>query len=334
MLITPPNLSLFFSTLETRFWTAYKTADVWHDKYATMYNADSEQFASGWIGMLNTYRYWAGARQTNQPAPQTYVVQIQPFELTEQIDQFKLQDDKYGIYTPTVAFMGMQAAKVYDYQLRDMLQNTGAQTGVIQNGLDGLTNWNTAHPVNYYNSSQGTYSNDFRGGFTVNGISVGGALTTNGYNTLWEEMSSRKSESGEALGLMPDLTAVPPQLKAQAQTIMQSTMFSPPVMGTMGTGSAGTANAPFVGAMDNPLKGWTDLHVNADLAAQNTTWYMLCTKGPIKPFGIALREAPNFVYRVNPEDPTVFDTHTFLYGSYARFCPMWSFSWLSSISSP
>ena len=333
MLITPQNLSLFFSTLETRFWTAYDTNDVWHDKYASMYNASSEQFVSGWIGMLDKYRLWTGSRVTHQPAPQTYTVQIQNFELTEQIDMFKLQDDQYGIYMPTVTFMGMQAKKVYDYQLRDMLQNTGSQTGVIQNGLDGLTNWNTAHPINYYNPALGTYCNDLRGGGqTVNGINVGGAFTTNGFNTLWEEISSRKSENNEALGLMPDLTAVPPQLKAQAQTILQSTFYAPPQMGTLGSGSG--ANAAMVGAMDNPLRGWTELHVNADLAAQPTIWYMLCTKGPVKPFGIAMREAPNFVYRVSPEDPTVFDRHTYLYGSYARFAPMWAFAWLSSISGP
>lgn len=332
MLLTPANLSLFFSTLETRFWTAYGTTDAWSSKIADMHPTSSEQLANAWIGMVDKYRLWAGARVTHQPAPQTYLVQIQNFELTEQIDLFKLQDDQYGIYMPTVAFMGMQGKKIYDYQLRDMLLNQGAQTGPIQNCLDGLSYFNTAHPVDFYDASKGTYCNNYTGTFTENGVVVGGALTTNGFNTLWESIAGRKSESGEALGITGDLTMVPSQLKATGMTILQSQFFAPPQMGTLGTGSG--ANAPFVGAMDNILKGWTDLFVNADLNAQPTQWYLLVTKGPLKPLGIALREAPDFVYRVNPQDPVVFDTHTVLYGSKARFAPFWTFPWLGNLSSP
>jgi phage major head subunit gpT-like protein len=332
MLITPSNLAFFFTNLETRFWSAYSVNEEWSSKYASVYPCGTEQFLAGWVGMVDKYRQWLGPRVTHQPAPQTYSVQIQNFELTEQIDQFKLMDDTYGIYFPTVAFMGMQAKKIYDYQLRDMLFNQGAQTGAIQNGFDGLTHFNTAHPVDFYDASKGTYSNDFRGGFTVNGINVGGAFSVNGFNTLWEEMSSRKSESGEALGIMPDLTSVPPQLKASAMTILQGQFMAPPQMGVLGSGSG--ANAPFVGAMDNILRGWTDLHVNADFAALPTTWWMMITKGPVKPYGIALNTAPDFVYRMTPQDPVVFDTHTYLYGSMARFAPFWAYSWLDAISSP
>ena len=332
MLLTPANLSLFFSTLETRFWTAYGTTDAWASKVSDMHPTGSEQLANAWIGMVDKYRLWAGSRVTHQPAPQTYLVQIQNFELTEQIDLFKLQDDQYGIYMPTVAFMGMQGKKVYDYQLRDMLQNVGSQTGVIQNCLDGLPYFSTNHPVDFYDASKGTYCNNYEGTFTENGIVVGGALTTNGFNTLWESIAGRKSESGEALGITGDLTMCPSQLKATGMTILQSQFFAPPQMGTLGSGSG--ANAPFVGAMDNILKGWTDLFVNADLNAQPTQWYLLVTKGPLKPFGIALREAPDFVYRVNPQDPVVFDSHTVLYGSKARFAPFWTFPWLGNLSSP
>lgn len=334
MLITPANLNLFFTAMETRFWSAYQTAPLWHEKVATTYPVSTEQWVSGWIGMLNTAREWIGSRVTRQPAPQTYLVQIQNWELTEAIDQFKLMDDTYGIYYPVVTMMGMNMSKLWDYQLRDLLQNAGAQTGVRQIGIDGLTHWNTAHPVDFYNPALGTYSNDFRGGFVVNGQTVGGALTTNGFNSLWSEFASRKSESGEALGILANLTLVPPQLKAQASMLLNSQIFAPPVLGSMGTAAAGQANAPFVGAMDNPLKGYTDLEVCADIANQPTTWYMMDTSRPIKPFSLLLRQAPNFIPRITPEDPVVFDTHTYLYGSMARGAPAWSFPWLSAISSP
>lgn len=324
MLITPSNLAFFFTNLESRFWQAYGTAPVVYDKMATTYPVSTEQWADAWIGMVDKFREWQGARTVHQPAPQTYFVQVQNFELTESIDQFKLEDDSYGIYFPTVQFMGMQAAKWPDYQLRDLLQNTGAQTGARQNGTDGLTHWNTAHPVDFWDASKGTYCNDFgTAGFVVNSVTVGGLLAPNSFATLWEEMASRKNESGEPLGLMADMTVAPPQLKITLDTILNAQFFAPSSLGNL-TGQ--------VGALENQLKGWTDRLVWPDLAAQPTAWYMLCTNRAIKPFSWLMRQAPNFVYRNQPQDPVVFDTHTYLYGSMARGAPAWGLPFLSSRS--
>lgn len=325
MLITPANLSFFFTQMETRFWTAYSTTPLWHDKICTTYPVSGEQWVSGWMGMLDKMREWKGPRVVHQPAPQTYLVPIKLFELTESIDQFKLEDDTYGIYFPTVAFMGENTRKWPDYEIRDLLMDQGSWTGNFQNGLDGMSHWNTAHPVDFYDASKGTYCNDFIGGFTVDGINVGGALGVNEFSTLWQEMASRKSESGEALGLSPDCTMIPPQLKLTLDTILQAQFFGAPTIGNLSS---------LVGATDNMLKGWTDRLINFDMATDPTTWYMLCCNKPIKPFSWLLRMAPDFTYRVNPQDPKVFDEHTYVYGSKARGTPAWGFSWLSSRSGP
>ena len=325
MLVTPANLSFFFTNLETRFWLAYNAAPVVSDKISTLYTATSEQWVSGWIGMLNTLRLWDGPRVTHVPAPQTYTVPIQNFELTESIDQFKLEDDQSNIYGATIPFMALQMKKWPDYQIRDLLQNTGAQTGARQIGLDGLTHFNTAHPVNYYDSSYGTYSNDFQGGFVVDGVTVGGALAPNAFATVWQEMASRKSENGEALGVIPSDTLVPPQLKYTASTILQSQFFANPTVGNL---------TSQVGAADNMLKGWTDLMVWPDLAGSPNVWYMQCNTMAIRSISWVLRQAPNFTYRANPQDPVVFDTHSYLYGSVCRGTPAWGFSWLDAVSGP
>jgi len=334
MLITPTNLNLFFTALENRFWMAYGVADVWNPKIAQTLPVSSELWTSGWIGMVDQYRLWDGPRVVREPAPQTYTVVIQPFELTESIDQFKLQDDTYGIYNATIPFMGLQAKKLPDYQIRDLLQNAKAQTGVRQLGTDGLTHFSTAHPIDFYDASKGTYCNDFRGaaGFVVNTVNVGGAFTTTGFNTLWQEFASRKSESGEALGITPNLVMGPMQLKGAMMTVLQSQFFGPPQLNGLGTGAVGTPNAPFVGALDNPLKGWTDLLHNADLNGQPNTWYMMCTNGPMMPFNWLQREAPDFVPRIQPGDPVVFEQHKILYGSRARGAPAWGLPFLSAIS--
>lgn len=331
MLITPANLSFFFTDLETRFWTAHRAADPWEAKIATTYPVGTEQWVSGWIGMLDTYREWLGPRKTHQPAPQTYLVPIKNWELTEEIDEFKLADDQMGIYMPTVAFMGIQASKLWDYKIRDLLQNQGAMTGGFQTGPDGLSYFNTAHPVNFWAASFGTYANDYRGGVSVGGTTVGGGFSTNGFNTVWEDHASRKSESGENLGYLPDLSMLPLQLKAAGMVVLQSQFYSPPQMGGLGSGTG--ANAAFVGNMDNVLKGWTDLLINPDLS-NASDWYMFTTKAPIKPISKLLRLAPDFIPRVTPNDPVVFNEHKILYGSKARGTPAWGLPFLGSIDGP
>lgn len=347
MLVTPANLNLYFTALETRFWGAYGAAAPAYQKLTTTYPVATEQWVSGWIGMLDKYREWIGPRITRQPNPQTYLVQIQNFELTEGIDKFKLDDDTYGIYNPVVDFMGLQAAKWPDYQLRDLLQNQGSQGGARQTSLDGLNHWATNHPVSFWDASKGTYPNDYTGGgVTVNSILCGGALAPNAFATVWEDMARRKSESGEPWGIKANLAVTGSMLKLTLDTILQAQFLGLPVIGTMGTGvypTAGGASVPnsaLVGSSENALKAWTDRLMWEDLGGSTTVgggsqdqlWYLLDTTKPIKPFSWLLREAPDFTYRIQPDDPIVFDTHTYAYGSKARGAPAWAFPQLASRS--
>lgn len=333
MLITPSNINLFFTGVETRYNAAFTTAPVWYQQIADEIPCATESMAFGWMGMLDTFRMWKGSRVVRQPAPQTYVVTPDPFELTQAVDQFKLKDDTYGIYNNIATNFGFQAAKWPDYQLRDLILNLKDQTGAArQNGTDLISHWNTAHPIDFWDASKGTFCNDFRGTFTVGGTVVGGAFTVNGFNTLWQEFSARKSESGEPLGIEPNLSMGPSQLKAAMMTVLQAKFIGMPQINGLGSGSG--ANGTMVGATENVLTGWTDLLTNPDFNSAATTWFMLCTNRAQKPFSFVMRERPDYVARTASDDPVVFDTHTYQFGSMARGAPAWSLPWLSAISSP
>ena len=327
MLITPANLNIFFTALETRFWQAFQNAPVWHEQIATVYPTGTEQWLMGWIGMLDKLRTWKGARIVRTPAPQTYGATVLPFELTEEIDEFKLKDDQHGIYMPVVAHMGEQSKKWPDYQVRDLIEASGDfGSTAIQLGTDGVSHWNTAHPIDFYDSSKGTYVNDYgASGTTINGVTVGGVFSQTAWASIYTDMSNRKNESGEKIGVIPDLTMVPSYMGFHAKTLLQSAFFAPQHE------LAATTAQTYVGAMDNPLRGATDLMINVDLSSQ-VGWYMLTTKKVVKPFGFVLREAPQLTPRMNPEDPVVFDRHAFLWGVKARGVPVWSLPWLSSRS--
>ena len=334
MQTTPTNLAFFFTGLQNSFWQAWGVTDAFADRLATTVPSGTEQEGYVWIGMVDKMRLWTGSRTVHTPGLQTYFLINQPYELTESVDKFKLLDDTWGSYGPLATFMGMQSKKLWDYQLRDLVENLGAQIGTLQNGLDGLPHWNTAHPVDFYDSTKGTYANDFTGGgFSVGGINVGGPLAVNAYATVRQEMLSRKSESGEPLGVLPDLMWGPTQIDATARQILQTLMFSPATHGTPSYGGA----TNLVGVSENVLRGTADWLMIPEFgvttqANANSWWYLGDTSKPIKPFIKQVRQAANFVYRIVETDPVVFDAHTYIYGVDQRGALGWGPAFLSSRS--
>jgi phage major head subunit gpT-like protein len=349
MLITPANLNVLFSSIETRFWQAFTLEQLMYTKLCTTYPVGSEQWISAWVPMTDKLREWSGSRIVRTPAPQTYTVPIKLWEGTYGVDKYKVLDDQYGIYMPIVANLGKQTAKLPDYQLRDLLQNAGAWTGAFQNGTDGLTHFNTAHLIDFYDAGKGTYANDYtNGGVTVNSILIGGGLNANAFATVYEDMTRRKSESGEAQEVVPDTLLIPPMLKLTADTILQSQFMGLPVIGFQGTanfptaGSPSAANSPLVGSTENVMKGWTDRLMWRDIGGSTSigggtydnVWYLLDTSKPIRPFSWLQRSAAEFAFLISPTDPVVFNTHTYQYGVSVRGSAAWSLPFLSSRSGP
>lgn len=326
--ILPANASFFFTKAEMRYWLAYAEAAIWWSRLAQLYPIDTEFFLAGWIGMLSGLHEWKGPRVVEEPAPMTYLAQVIPFEDTKSIDVFKLRDDQFGLYAPIVTMMGRNAKKWPDYQLRDFLQakNSYAAATGRQVGTDGLTHWNQAHPVDLYDASKGTYSNDYRGGFTSNGVVCGGALGVNAFLTVWEDMAARKQENGEAMGHVADLTHASTYMKGTLDTLLGAQFFGVPVVGNL---------SGMVGATENvSCRGLTDRLLNPDFTSDPNTWHMLVTNAGVKPFGFAVNIPPTFAYRISPTDPVVFDEHKYIYGDMARGTPIWGPPFLSSISGP
>src|ERR1700753_572099 len=122
--ITAPGLlQAFFTSVNTNLTLAYDVTETIYPKIATVIPTATEQHAEGWTGMGRTMREWLGSRITETPAPQTYFVSVQNWELTESIDQFKLDDDMHGIYQYRAAQLGMNIKKNEDFVLRDLIEN-------------------------------------------------------------------------------------------------------------------------------------------------------------------------------------------------------------------
>jgi phage major head subunit gpT-like protein len=344
MIVTQANLQLFFTGYETRFWQQYALAERVAEKIATTFPVATEAWLSGFENMLQKYREWIGSRVVQTPTLLTYQVPIKNWENTQAIDKFRFEDDTYGLYDPTIPFMAMLAKKLTDYNLRDMILNQGSFTGSFQNCLDGLSFFNTAHPVNYWDPSQGTYPNDYTsGGVSVNNQLIGGGLSMTSFATVFLDAARRKNESGEAGGYTPDTAMSGPVLKLALDTLLQAQFLGVPQIVQLGSGTG--ANAPMVGSTSNQMRAWADSFMWEDLSSgtaigtgSNTydqVWYLLKLKAAaVKPFAHLLRKMPDFTYRIRPEDPVVFDKHQYVYGSEARESVAWGFPQTASRSGP
>lgn len=324
---TPASFQAFITNVETMIGQVYNEdmVDLIADKITTTLPCTSQQMVLGWTGLIPKMRPWFGPRVVNEAAPQTYTIVPLPYENTLAIDRFTLEDDQFGVLYRELPDMARQARRQKDYETRDLLEATGAYAGsVVQLGFDGLPHWNTAHPVNVYNPTQGTYANDFTGGgFTIGGTLIGGALGPTAFATLLQYAQTIKGEDNEVLGVTPSMMMVPTELRITAEYILKAMFLAPPAYGAFQQVSGQ------VGASDNMLRRMgVDLIVNKFLNNQ-TRWYLLDLTKAFKPFLWVVRNAVTMTPRVNENDPNVFDSHMFMWGQWNRVTPAWDYEFLS-----
>lgn len=301
MLLTTPNLQLLFQGYQFTFGTAYDKAPTgWADKLSTKITSMTEEELHFWLAQIPKMREWLGPRQVRNMAAYEYKLKNKNYELTEELDLNKVNDDKHGFFGASVIpMMAAQAKKHPDYLLRDVLR-TGQSTTI----WDGQNFFDAAHPVN-----------KFPGGGTSatqrNYWSSNKALSYDNAVDVRSTMMLLKGEDGEPLGVNPNLMVVPPQLGPLARTIAQAE-FAPKAYGTSGSESAATVQP-------NSLRGTFEVLELPELGADTTTWYFMDVSKPIKPLIFQERQAPQLVALVSPNDPKVFWERKLTFGIDARW---------------
>lgn len=325
-MITPNGFAVLVTNINTMIGQVYASdpVDSVYSKICTTMPCSSKIWEAAWTGLMKKMRIWEGGRHPVQPNLQTYQVAVMPYENTYEIDRFNLDDDMYGAYYRTIQDLMRQVQRQPDYEVRDLIEAAGVfSAGTRANGFDGGTHWNTAHPVDFYDSGKGTYSNDTTGGQSIGGTTVGGAFGEVTLATAFEYMMTLKGEDGERLGIRPNLLMHPPSMAVAVETLIKSSFLAPPTWGGFTTLSSQ------VGAADNPFKRLGITPLQNDYLNSNTKWYLLDTTRSIKPFLWIQREAMRVVPRVAETDANVFDRHVYQWGCWNRVAPAWSYSFLS-----
>jgi phage major head subunit gpT-like protein len=299
MQITAASLAAMFFTFDQSFQGGLTSAKPWHDNVATEVPSSGESVTYPLLDKIPRLRKWLpGAERIAQNASlRGYTLTNDDYELTEEVDRNKIEDDLYGAYIPLMAMMGTQAALWPGDMLTTIMQNGAAAASLC---YDGQPFFSTAHPVNIDGTVAGTYSN-----YSASGL----ALNSANYNTARAAMAAFNGADGKPLGILPNLLVVPPQLEQAGRQILNADFTAP--------ATAFGQNAASV-MQTNTLKGSADLLVVPQLANEGTAWYLLVTGLPIKPFVFQRRKSPEFTQYTDPSSSDVFKRRKYVYGCDAR----------------
>lgn len=276
MIITPQALRGIYVGFNTLFNKAFSEVSPQYTRVATVCPSTTDMETYAWLGDLPGMREWIGDREIQNLSGSAYTIRNKDFEATVSIPRDAIEDDKIGLYSPSIQMLGQAAAQHPDELVFGLLRD-----GFKEKCYDGKTFFATDHPVGKKSvSNKGTAK-----------------LSLDSYIAARAAVMGITNSKGRPLRLVPDLLVVPPALEGTARSIVMSEFIN------------GTANT---------MKGTAEVLVVPELAGQDTTWYLLCTRLPIKPLIFQERKKPKFIAKTSETDDNVFFAKSYLYGADSR----------------
>ena len=239
-------------------------------------------------GKLARMREWIGPRTLKQLQAYDYTVVNRKFEDTVEVPLDDIEDDRIGLWTGAMQDLGEACSYLPDDLVIEALIEGDAQIC-----YDGEYFFDTDHPTDPYNSGAGTQAN----------LYTSTSLTEANYATVRANMMKRTDEHGNIIRVNPNLLVVPAALEATARKIVIGEYISQSSGSTQTNVMAGTAGILVLPQLDSD---------------STTTWYLLDTSRPVKPFFYQQRVAPQFQNDTALDSPRVMDTDCVLYGARAR----------------
>lgn len=276
MVINGANLRGIYTGFNTIFNKAFSEVTPMYKQVATVVPSTTDTETYAWLGDIPGMREWIGEREVNNLIGSDYTIKNKPFELTVGVPVQAIEDDKLGIYRPSVEMLGQSAAYHPDELTFGVLKN-----GFTQKCSDGQPFFSREHRVGK-GKEEKVYSN-----------AGTEKLSMDAYIEARVAIMSLTNSAGIPLNLVPDLLVVPPALEKDANDILVADLLN------------GTRNT---------MQGTAKVLTAPQLAGNDSAWYLLCTKRPIKPLIFQERKKPKFVSKTKLEDDNVFFENQYLYG--------------------
>ena len=240
MIVNSQNLRGIYVGFNTLFNKALDTVDPLYKLIATVTPSTTDAETYAWLGDIPGMRKWIGDREIQNLTASDYTIKNESFELTIGVDREAVEDDKIGLYTPSIQMMAQSAAQHPDELVFDLLAK-----GFSAKCYDGKPFFADDHKVgNKTASNKGAAK-----------------LSLAAYKTARAGMMSLTNSKGRALNLVPDTLVVPPALEAEARDILVADFINGTKNTMQGTAKplvvpqlAGHDSAWFLLCTSRPLK--------------------------------------------------------------------------------
>lgn len=217
MIINPQNLRAIYTAFNTLFTQAFDGQKPTYEKIATVVPSTTESETYAWIGDIPGMREWVGDREIQNLTGSDYTIKNKDFELTVGVDRNAIEDDKFGLYRPSIQMLGESAAMHPDELIFELLKD-----GFTEKCFDGEAFFSASHKIGEKTvSNKGTAK-----------------LTLDAYVAARSAIMSLTNSKGRALGLVPNLLVVPPALEGVARSITQSDFINGSTNTMKGTAEA------------------------------------------------------------------------------------------------
>lgn len=250
-----PNLLL--PGLKTEFDLAYarRSENSVVDLLATrvMTTVSSQKYA--WLGSIPGMQEFLDERRPAGMKEFNYTIEDKTFEASIAVDRRALEDDQYDMIRLRIRDL---AERVADHQHKIVVESLAK--GFTQNGYDGVSFFNTAHP-------------------TVPGATYGNrtnvALSATALQTGMSSMALAPDDSGEPLRVVPDTLLVGPKNQWTAIELIES-----PIVVYRGNTTDSAPSTPY----KNVFQGKLRLVVSPYLRdAYDDYWFLLDTSRAVRP---------------------------------------------------
>ena len=146
-------------------------------------------------------REWIGDREVQNLSASDYTIKNKDFELTIGIDRNAIEDDKIGLFNPSIEMLGQSAAMHPDKLVFSLLKK-----GFNEKCFDGKAFFSSEHMIGKSKvSNKGTAK-----------------LSLDAYVAARAGMMSLTNSKGEPLALIPNRLVVPPALEKAALDITEA----------------------------------------------------------------------------------------------------------------
>lgn len=258
--------------------------DLSVDEAAMMGVSTSTSAVHAWLNQIPSIRKWVGDRVVNNISTNKLEVVNDDYENTVAMPRNAIVDDQYGLYSPLVRAMGVDASNLW--------------IKLAVSALVGNATWVDGKA---FFATDRTYGSN-----TINNTGTS-ALEESTFETALQALQSFKGSNDEPLEVAPRYLVVGPKLRGTAWNLVKNQFVA-----------GGTATTKFA-QIQNRLQGICELRVSRRLVGTyDDYWFVLGDMGGIKPVYVQKREEPVLTRMDLDTDESVFNRNEVRYGVRAR----------------